>query len=54
MTINEFNAKILRLDSRINLMRSRDESMNQRLINALIREKRNLEQKRDLLFSHSI
>lgn len=54
MTINEFNAKILKLDYRINLMRARDESMNQRLINALIREKRNLEQKRDLLFSHSI
>lgn len=54
MTINEFNAKILQLDCRINLMRSRDESMNQRLINALIREKRNLEQKRDLLFSHNI
>lgn len=54
MTKNEIIAKIMRLDYRINIMRARDESMNQRLINALIREKRNLEQKRDLLFSHSI
>lgn len=32
------------LDYRINLMRARSETMNLRLINALIREKRKLEQ----------
>lgn len=35
---------IARLEYRINLLRARGESMNQNLINALIREKRALEQ----------
>lgn len=35
--------RIAQLDYRINLMRQRGEQMNEHLINALIREKRNLE-----------
>ena len=35
---------IARIDYRINVLRQRGEVMNQKLINALLREKRNLEQ----------
>lgn len=35
--------QIARIDYRINLLRQRGETMNLRLINALIREKRSLE-----------
>ena len=35
--------EIKRIEYRINLLRARDEMMNYRLIQALLREKRNLE-----------
>lgn len=35
--------QIARIDYRINLLRAKGEEMNKNLINALIREKRNLE-----------
>ena len=37
---------IQKIEYRINLLRARGEQMNQHLINALVREKRNLEGKR--------
>ena len=38
---------IQKIEYRINLLRARGEQMNQHLINALVREKRNLEGKRN-------
>ena len=39
--------RIGQIEFRINLLRARGEQMNQNLINALIREKRNLEEDKD-------
>lgn len=40
--------RIAQINYRIGLLRARGEQMNQNLINALIREKRNLEESKDV------